>query len=452
MIVVVVGGGWYGVETALSTKEKHPEWFVMLLEENSRILKKISGKFGNRLHNGSHYPRCNLTRIFCRLGQEEFRKKYPELINEHEYSLYGLGVKDAEGKPPKVNKEQFAAVCKENGKSQELYLEDSGYYNMQYAAYVDEPSLALGEGLRQFFEKKLQGAGVELRCNFRVRNIEKIGDNFILKNEKGECLYASYLVNATSYQALLPEKPLDLFLHIKIFYQPCFGLVYKRNEAKKPFSFIVMDGQNPSLMPCDDRLDKSQPISNYLLTHAKYSILERFATLEEAEKRFFEIDDQYINDYIKPQCEVEIKRYWPGFFEEFTYSTWMGSVLVKLETQEDFRAALTFREEERKIVHIIPAKISNVFQVAREVLSFLEVDSEKIIRKGNYSYIKDGVLDLMYNEKESIPAFKESNELKKSPRNNSSLSELLNSKITLFSSREPARNQVDPNVKRMQNI
>jgi FAD dependent oxidoreductase len=382
--VAIIGAGWYGCEVAKAIKTEKPESCVTIFEKCSEIFSGVSGTFGNRLHVGTHYPRSAVTREFCHEGYREFYANYPELINEHSHSIYGLGISDAGGNPSKVSKDEFAAVCREFGDAKELPI-DSKYPNLLYAADIKEPSLVMGDQLRNFFKKKLKALGVQLRCNITIVSIKSVDNKLVIENSDGEKLTFDHVINATGFQALLPT----VHLKFNIFYQACFALVYTQNiPSDKPFSFIVMDGKFPSLMPYDDRIDKNSLVSKYVLTHASITLSEKCSTLKDAEKIFGQMAAS-IEDSLKNKCEYEIKRFYPNFEKEFTYLTYMGVVLAKVQTPEDFRGAITFKAG--GVIYFIPGKISNVFQVSREVLSF--INSENIIKEANYSYVKDGIFD-----------------------------------------------------------
>jgi hypothetical protein len=381
--IAIIGGGWYGCHAAESIMSQKPGSLVTIFEKGSDIFSGISGTFGNRLHVGTHYPRSSLTRELCHEGYKEFYIKYPELINEHSHSLYGLGVKDAGGNPSKVNKEEFAAVCQEFGEAKEIPITDN-YPNLYYVADIKEPSLVMGIQLRNFFKKRLKDLGVDIHCNVVILSLKKSEDSkFILETPQKEFLKFDFVINATSFKTLLPSE-----LHFNIFYQACFALVYEQNSPTTlPFSFIVMDGNFPSLMPYDDRPDKNTPISKYVLTHASITLSKPCKTLEDA-KNIYSKMHLSMKD-IKSNCENELMRFYPKFDKEFTYIDYMGVILAKVKTLEDFRGAVTFKSG--GIIYFIPGKISNVFQASREALSL--INSENIITEENYSYVEGGILD-----------------------------------------------------------
>ncbi len=151
--VLFIGAGWSGCHTALALKKEHPAWDIYIFEKNADIFSGISGLFGIRLHRGPHYPRSKETREACHKGFIKFNEDYPKLINDHAYSIYGLGNKDATGKPPKVTVKQFSAVCQEFGNAREIQPEKWNFKNLDYAVDIDEPSVVVGKPLRRFFLK-----------------------------------------------------------------------------------------------------------------------------------------------------------------------------------------------------------------------------------------------------------------------------------------------------------
>lgn len=322
------------------------------------------------------------------------------MITPHIYSVYGLGITDANGDPSKIDKEKFASVCKEFGNAREIQPAEWGYDNLSFAVDIEEPSLVLGEPLRNFFNKCLSNAGVKLLCNFKVTSVEKRWDNkFIVSAKQGEmCRVKPFrfndVINATSYQALIPS-PIGLPLKMEIVYQPCLALLYEHTERplhKLPFSFIVMDGWFPCLMPYDDRTNKNEVFSKYIMTHGKWTIMGSYQTRKEAQTCLTSINDKFIAEKVRLNCENEMEIFWPGFKQKFVYKTWIGSVLAKIKTEREFRSAVTFRNKKNGMIYIIPGKVSNIFDAAEEILSLLGLDKKKVINKGNYSYVKDGSL------------------------------------------------------------
>lgn len=397
--VGIIGGGWYGCHIALSLSKQG--YTIILFEKNPTIFSEISGKFGVRLHVGPHYPRSPATRKSCREGFKEFCEKYPQLLNHHEFSIYGLGKLDEDNQPPKVTQEQFREVCSEFNCSSEVVCDEkSRFRNLFFAFNMNEPSIIVGEKLRKTFEKLLTESYVKILYNSEIKEIIKLNDKISIKNNHEELHEFDHVINATSYQTFLPKEPPPF--KIEVVYQPCLALVYEdtiKPLPEKRFSFIVMDGSFPCVMPYDDGIEND--CRKYILTHGKWTILGSYKTVKEGYTHLSRINDDFIQDYVKPPCESSIDKFWPEFQKRFRYLYWIGAILAKIKTDKEFRSAITFQNELSGLIYFIPGKVSNIFDVEREALAL--ITKQKIVNKGNYLYVKGGVLDDSIHEIEEKP-------------------------------------------------
>lgn len=389
--VAIVGAGWYGSHVACVLSKLGYQ--VTLFEKNTDIFSGTSGTFGVRLHLGPHYPRSSATRKGCHTGFVEFCKKYPQLINWHEYSIYGLGTLDANNEPSKIGLDQFKTVCKESNTYREIDLKKSGYQNLLFAVTVEEPSIVVGERLRKIFKSLLKKAGVKVICGITITSLESSTDNIRINTDLEASYTFDYVINATGYQYLLPKEPPPF--KMEIIYQPCLALVYqdtKQPPPNLPFSFIVMDGWFPCIMPYDDSItNHGSKILKYILTHGKWTIVGSYQTAEEASIRLASIDEKFVTQYVKPPCESEIIKFWPEFKKRFKYLTWVGAVLAKIKTDREFRSAVTFKDLLSGVVYVIPGKVSNIFDSEKEVINL--INNQNTLIDKNYQYIKGGVLD-----------------------------------------------------------
>ena len=97
-------------------------------------------------------------------------------------------------------------------------------------------------------------------------------------------------------------------------------------------------------------------------------------------------------DYIKDKCEFEIAKYWPEFLNRFHYVDWQGKVLAKLHTDVEFRSAVTYQDY-KNVIHVIPGKISNIFDVEDEVFQLISHSNVITNQNTDFRYIGEGVLD-----------------------------------------------------------
>jgi len=394
MKIGIIGGGWYGGHTARVLAKEGDD--VTILEAGPHIFGRVSGMFGIRDHAGPHYPRSPKTRESCRRGAAEFDVLYPDLIIEHQYSIYGLGARDSSGMPSKVTPEQFQRVCEESKGCRPINPKAWGFNNqaMIVAFDVHEPSIAVGKKLRETWERFLEEDNIKVRCNYLVKKIEKREGKVVINDE----LEFDAIVNATSFQSFVPQKPLPFKIDIK--YQVCLALVYEDLKSMPaPFSVIVMDGEFPCLMPYDDRTEGEEDLNrNYIMTHGKWTIMCSLDTPEEARALLNKITDRFIEKKVKPRCEQHMMEFWPKFSERFRYKGWKGNVLAKIRSDAEFRSAVTFADE--NMVHIIPGKVTNVVDAARETSALLR--GQNVLTDGNYRYTQGGVLDEALHEIKSV--------------------------------------------------
>lgn len=393
MEIAIVGAGWYGCHLALELKKQGHE--VSLYEKNPRILSQTSGTFGIRLHAGPHYPRSEETRKSCLRGLEEFKIRYPDLVTPHEYSIYGLGTTDADDKPPRISEQEFIKVCQESKSAKILNPVSAGYRNLITAASIEEPSIALGTRLRTAFTRYLTQADVKINCNVAIEQLIPKRQGVLVKGSLFDKRFDK-VINATSYLCLKPPTK-NFPFNMEVVYQPCLALVYHdKKPVAKPFSFIVMDGWFPCIMPvCDET-----PVNKYILTHGKWTIMGSFNTPDEAQNLLNNLTDDWVAEHIKPFCESEINRFWPAFAERFEYLSWKGNVLAKLKTKKEFRSAIAY--EKNNVIHVFPGKISNVFDVEREVTALLTRNN--VWSLNSYLYVKDGVFHKSFKEISEKPA------------------------------------------------
>jgi len=90
MNIAVIGGGIFGVTTAIKLGESVESAHVTLFEKERDILNAASGINQWRLHRGYHYPRSESTARNCRESAAEFMAEYPGPVitdNEHYYAV-----------------------------------------------------------------------------------------------------------------------------------------------------------------------------------------------------------------------------------------------------------------------------------------------------------------------------------------------------------------------------
>lgn len=392
MKIAIIGGGWVGCVAAWHLSKLGYD--VTIYEKNDDIFKGESGKFALRLHIGPHYPDSENTRKSCQEGLKDFIQTFPDLYIPHAYSIYALGTEDANGRHPTIDAAEFEAICREMGFISEIDPKKWGYENLVNAFNVDEPSAAVGERLREGMRKRLEEVGVKIICNCKVENIQEIiqSENRKFKINNGEAF--DRVVNATYYQDLLPKDPLPD--GIETVYQPCLTLRYRDTKAEKdPFSFTVMSGMFPCLMPREDHItiEGDTVYREYTLYHAKYTILDSCETPLEAQLILDNLQndktkyDAFIEKY-KPLFEAEIKKFYPGFEGRFEFVGTNTGIAAKFRTKKNFRSAVTFMKD--GIIYVFSGKVNNVLDSAYEIKRLITTAPEHLTCEQGYLYLPDG--------------------------------------------------------------
>lgn len=327
---------------------------------------------------------------------------YPELVIDHRWAVYANGILDATGQPSKVSDEHFEQVCMETEGCFRIDCEEMGFTNVGSAFSLPEPSIAVGDRLREFFWKKIDSVGLSIHLNTKVVGCydgREGVDLECISSGKTAMIKAARVVNATAFESLLPANFTEAKtgLGFEVVYQVCVALRFKKKVPNPaPISFIVMDGWFPCLMPSisgrrhdADAGDEADVFQNYIVTHGSHTIIGSFSTSAEAHNKLNQLTDDSIESLKDPTIK-EMSRFWSTFEDEFEYQDWFGSVIVKLKTRREFRSAVIIQGG--NIIHVLPGKISNIFDAAEEALQLIELHSKKeIVTQHGWRWLSDGV-------------------------------------------------------------
>ncbi|MDP3704308.1 MAG: FAD-dependent oxidoreductase [Legionellaceae bacterium] len=379
--VAIMGAGWYGIHLALALRETG--YKVVILEKDKDILSGTSGTFGIRTHTaGLHYPRSKKTRQICTRNYTKFCAAYSNLLVQNKFSIHALVKEDALGNASKVGLQTFQDVCREDKTCESFETEAHGYQGLLDAVTINEPSILVGEQLREILRSDLIHADIPFVCNYTVQKVEDRGNKITVIGDNGTEFEFDQVINATGFQSLLPENFKNNPFGLIVIYQPCLGLIYEDMMPDSgSFSFLALDGANPAIMP--------YVTGQYMVTHGYYTILASCDSPQEAAAILGRLTDDFVEQKIKTLTEQDILRYMPGFNQRFRYVGWKESVLAKPLTDTEFRCALTFSDPNR-VIHAFPGKISSVFDTEQEVLALIK--NRNCSERNGYRFVNNGVL------------------------------------------------------------
>ena len=412
--IAIVGCGWNGAHLALLLAKQGYE--VTVFEAAADIFKKNSGTFGLRNHMGMHYPRSDITRQECLKTYDEFAATYPELMNDHPHSIYGLGVEgsDAQGKSPQVSAEYFTSLAAEDPHRRRVMQNPAefGHDKLKVALDMPEKTIAVGRKLRTYFKDRLKKANVEVKVNTRVDSIQRNAAGKMVVSANGEEHEFDQVINATAYNMTSTnEKPL---FGMQMVYQAFLGFAYEDTQEKqkgKVVPLIVMDGMYPCLMYYNDGEPKEN--SHYLLYHAKYTPLASCATAKEAEERLAEMlrNPELLNELERLSRE-HFEKFYPGFSQRFKLIGHKEGVIGKIKTSKEFRSAITFQDK-AGIIHVIAGKVQQCITIGKEVLKLIQPEAypDEIISEEGYRYIRGSVLESGKKEIVEVPSIENGDDL-----------------------------------------
>lgn len=421
--VAIIGAGWYGGHTALEISKFFKEMFkwtnvevtVTVYEKNSKILDATSGNFGVRLHLGPHYPRSKETRESCIRGYDKFLEIYPELVTKHGQSLYAVGDRDIDGNVSKVNAEEFNALVDEHNSFKIKELNQfKEYEHVETILDTGEMNIMIGSKLRDAFMGYFEKEKVEIKLNTEIERIVTNADGKVFITTKGGVTEEfDAVINATSYQQFLPNRP--LLFGMELVYQSCVGLLYEdmQEEEKGPANgLIIMDGWFPCMVHYDKEGENGR--SRFLLTHAKLTNLNSCKTAEEARTLLFqELATPGFLSEVEEPARKHMDRFYPGFSDRFKFIKCQSTVHAKISSNTDFRETVVFNDKESNIIHIVPGKIANVTDAAEDILKLLapiltpalcpEASNSQILSENGYEYVDGGTLSRSKQEVSQKP-------------------------------------------------
>lgn len=168
---IVIGGGFYGAAIAVYLARQRRLGRILLVERETRLLRRASYHNQARVHNGYHYPRSFTTAYRSRINLPKFVRDWPQAVSRDFTKLYAIARRNS-----KVTSRQFERFCHEIGAALEpaapqhweLFeprLIDSVYQVQEFA--FDSTRLAA------WAERELAECGVQVRTGVRASAVSR---------------------------------------------------------------------------------------------------------------------------------------------------------------------------------------------------------------------------------------------------------------------------------------
>lgn len=219
MKIAVIGGGIFGITTALRLANTHD---VDLFEKNSDILQSASGINQYRLHRGYHYPRSKDTAKSSSDAEILFKKEFHDAIIDDFDHYYCISKNDS-----MTSREQYLNFCSEmNLNFEDTHLDVINNSNVSLTIKARENLFDL-KILKQTCWEKLKSKKVNVFLNFLVT--EKIFQSY-------DYVVISTYANTNFFLNQFPDFVQDF--QFEICEKPVVTLPALMNKK----SIVIMDG------------------------------------------------------------------------------------------------------------------------------------------------------------------------------------------------------------------
>ena len=104
--IVIIGGGFYGVNIALHLARHKNVGQIIILEREKELFARASYANQARVHNGYHYPRSFATAYRSRINLPTFIADWPEAVKKDFINIYAIANNNS-----KVTSSQFQRFC-----------------------------------------------------------------------------------------------------------------------------------------------------------------------------------------------------------------------------------------------------------------------------------------------------------------------------------------------------
>lgn len=346
MNVAIIGGGLFGLVSAIKISEAFTNSTVEIYEKSDSLMKASSGSNLFRLHRGYHYPRSEKTSIECKINSEKFCNEFERSVIQEFDHYYCIAADGSKTKPG-----GFLQHCKKLGlKYEKSKLEMINQDSIDLSIKADE-DLVDHKILREICEKKIQENNIKIHLNSKVNSTDDLeGYDYTIV-----ATYAHNNSLVNSYPSLQQEYKFQL-VEIPIVDLP---------QKFKNKSILVLDG--PFL-----GIDPLRKTGHHQVYHVEHSIHE---TTYGKTPQFENLDEDNINNGIildPPETNFDnIVDHGVKFFKDLDKSDHIGSkytIRAVLPNVEDTDARPTIINQAETVFTVFSGKLCTSIEAADRVV------------------------------------------------------------------------------------
>lgn len=358
--IVVIGGGFYGVNIALYLMKRKGFSDILLVEKENCLLSRASYVNQARVHNGYHYPRSFTTAYRSRVNFPRFVQDWRQAIKSDFTKLYAIARRNS-----KVTAKQFMQFCKSIGAEIERPSVDlSALFNPKLIEdtflvkeYAFDASI-----LAQWALSELANTPITVKFEQQVTEINK-GENGYLnvviqdKHANKTTIQSRYVFNCT-YSGLNQYQGdfVQYGLQTKLKHEITEMALLQMPPELIDLGITVMDGPFFSVMPFPARKLHS-------LSHVRYT--PHFYWQDSNGKNPYTIFEHYEKATRVDRMMRDVSRYIPSLskanYQDSIFD--VKTVLVKNESDDGRPILFEKNTALPGLYSVLGGKIDNIYDI-----------------------------------------------------------------------------------------
>ncbi|MGG5149821.1 MULTISPECIES: FAD-dependent oxidoreductase [Alcaligenes] len=359
---VVIGGGFYGAAISIYLTKQRKLKRVLLLEQESSLLKRASYNNQARVHNGYHYPRSFTTAYRSRINLPKFVRDWPEAVKQDFTKLYAIARRNS-----KVTAKQFERFCREISatiqpvdptlrKLFEPRLIEDVFLVEEYA--FDSTKLA------DWAEQELTECGVRVLTSTKAKAVlNGLGHILSVQMERPggdtEQISCRYVFNCT-YSGLNQISGDFPMLRTELKQEITEMALMKMPPELEKVGITVMDGPFFSMMPFPAR-------GLHTLSHVRYT--PHMHWCDQRGLNPYEELRKYPLDTRVDRMVRDVSRYIPALLDAYHVDSLFEVKTVLVKNEGDDGRPILFEKHTELLgcYSILGGKIDNIYDVLEKL-------------------------------------------------------------------------------------
>lgn len=261
---IVIGGGIYGVYTALSIKRKYSKRKVAIIEAGKDVLCRASGNNHGRLHSGYQYPLHQETVKEIAKNSARFNEDFKDAISTKGTSLYGIH------KDSRVSSENYLEFCSKTGLKVKEVRIDSVIFGPDIVKVFEINEFTFSSSkLKHLLKSELANFDIKILLNQHVNTIAQSRSDLEVNLQGGQKLMAERVYNC-AYSAINDLNNASGLKLLPVTHDLYNLIAIRLPLAYKDISAGVFYGPYASFVANNEVQN-----STHVLAHANYSISHR---------------------------------------------------------------------------------------------------------------------------------------------------------------------------------